>query len=185
MINRRMLITVLVAINVAVHMSGSTFVNGQDNPQDAIDKLNIENLEKDYDESLDFDIMRSASDTTVSNHFNNQFGLSKEDLENFDKGHYLAPEDGAGEEGGQLSPLELLSSQTRYGNELDMERRRARQALDITLESVAMQQYLDEFHKALEESYSEAKDRSEHLDTEIKHLKRYLNKFTAIVTQCT
>jgi hypothetical protein len=180
---RKFTIAVLVGINIAAHFGGSVIVRGEDNPQDSIDKLNIEALDDNYDESLDIDIMRGAGDTTVVNHANNEFGFDKDDLEKVDKGYYLMPDSVDPNE--DLSHLDALSEQSKIGSELELERERTKQALNTTLEARAMQQYLDEFHKALEESYDEAKERSEHLDTEIKHLERYLNKFTAIVTQCT
>ena len=172
-----------MGLNLAAYLGGSVGVFGEENPQDKIDKLNIENLEDNYDETLDHDIMRKAGEITVGNHAENEFGFSKEDLANFDNGFMLMPK--TGEEPENVSPTDRFSAQSKTAEELELERERTRQALDTTLEAKAMQQYLDEFHKALEESYDEAKERSEHLDTEIKHLERYLNKFTAIVTQCT
>ena len=175
----RLLLSVLIGLNLAAHLSGSAAATRASDAQGILGGLSLQNLDQGKIDTM----LRGATQGTVEDYAKTTFGYSRDDLERLDAGYLVLPKN---EEYRDLSPMELEARVQAARDELTLEEQRAQDAVQISVEAIAAQQYLDGLHESLEGSYDQAVELSvKNVEDQIKQIMQYFQKFPSIATACT
>jgi len=176
---RRLLLSALIGLNLAAHLSGSAVATNASDAQGILGGLSLQQLDQGKIDTM----LRGASESTVEDYAKTTFGFSRSDLQRLDAGYMVLPKS---VDLDAVTPMEMTAMVQAARDDLTLEQKRAQDAVHISVEAIAAQQYLDGLHESLEGSYDQAVELSvKNVEDQIKQIMQYFQKFPSIATACT